>query len=152
MQEDVFLSYDRKGSGEGDDTIIRSQDRHLLSGGDYNDSRYGRGHDDYLDGGDGRDILSGGDGDDRLEGGAGNDILRGDDGHHNYVFQGAFGVDVLRGFGEGDTLKFQGITYEDLHFDGSKSVTISSGEEGAVRLLGVNADDLDHGGLTLLDA
>ncbi len=65
--------------------------------------------DDVLNGFSGNDLLIGGDGDDRLTGGAGDDILRGGDGADSYVFNPngfAEGQDVIRDFGEGDTLEF----------------------------------------------
>ena len=96
--------------------------------------------------------VRGGDGDDRLEGGAGHDVLRGDAGHEAYMFKGAFGYDRIRGFEEGDTLEFHGLTLEDLHFSSGDNVKISAGDHVWVKLMGVHADDLDHGALVFLDA
>ncbi len=138
--------------GDGYDMLFGGSDADILKGGAGDDRLYGQNENDVLYGGDGQDILRGGAGDDQLEGGAGNDILRGDFGADTYVFGSGFGHDVLRGFGDGDTLVFHGLTMDNLHFNGGQSVTITAGDEGSVRLLGVSAEDLDYGALVFLDA
>ena len=138
--------------GAGEDFLYGGSNNDVLDGGAGNDRVYGQQGDDELSGGDGRDILRGGDGNDRLEGGTGHDVLRGDSGHDAYVFKGVFGYDRIRGFEDGDTLEFHGLTLEDLHISSGDNVTISAGDQGSVKLLGVHADDLDHGALVFLDA
>ncbi len=53
--------------------------------------------DDTLVGGIGYDTLTGNDGNDSLDGGAGDDTLTGGAGNDTYLFQGDFGIDVVKG-------------------------------------------------------
>ena len=143
---------DRLNGGNGEDELFGGSGEDSLNGGADSDKLYGQnGHDD-LAGGKGDDYLRGGAGDDHLEGGAGDDTLRGDYGNDIYVFGKDFGNDVVSGFSEGDTLEFHGLTLENLHISSGNNVTISAGDQGSVKLLGVHADDLDHGALVFLDA
>lgn len=138
--------------GDAGDDILRGGDGgDILDGGDGDDRIYANFGDDDLKGGAGDDQLHGGPGEDRLEGGAGDDILFGGSEADTYVFSGAFGHDVLRGFSDGDVLEFHGLAYEDLVFSEASSVTITTGDQSSVKLLGVSADDLHDGALVFLD-
>lgn len=80
-----------------------------------------RGGDDHetLQGFEGDDDLYGYDGDDRLEGGEGDDDLMGDLGDDTYVFEGAFGADVVEDRDEApghDVAEFTDLGVRDVLF------------------------------------
>ena len=62
-------------SGSGNDKVVGSVSKNLLSGGGGNDSIFGNTSNDTMIGGDGNDTLNGAGGDDSLDGGAGNDLF-----------------------------------------------------------------------------
>ncbi len=66
--------------GDGNDTIIGSQQRDAISGGNGADRIAGRGGNDRINGGNGNDAIDGGDGDDAIAGGNGGDLIRGGSG------------------------------------------------------------------------
>lgn len=148
---DGGAGFDMVHGGAGNDILRGGDGGDILDGGDGDDRIYANFGNDDLKGGDGDDQLHGGPGADRLEGGAGNDILYGGSEPDTYVFSGTFGDDVLRGFSDGDVLEFHGFTFEDLAFNEASSVTISAGDQGSIKLLGVGADDLHDGALVFLD-
>jgi Ca2+-binding RTX toxin-like protein len=93
----------------GDDTLVAFDTLDpnyvagaLLTGGEGNDTIYGRDGSDRLDGGAGRDHLYGDGGDDTLIGGASSDVLEG--GAGNDLIQGEGGLDQLYGGAGNDTL------------------------------------------------
>lgn len=128
--------------GSGDDDLIGGADHDLLKGGRGND---------LLDGGDGHDELFGGSGQDILIGGAGGDVMLGGSGADTFVFDGAFGHDVIGDFKTGpnleaaDVLDFSGTGLDslDITFEATQNGTrVTAGDLGSVELQGVNADDL----------
>jgi len=128
--------------GSGDDDLIGGADHDLLKGGRGND---------LLDGGDGHDELFGGSGQDILIGGAGSDVMLGGAGADTFVFDGAFGHDVIGDFKTGpnleaaDVLDFSGsgIGNLDITIAATQNGTlVTAGDLGSVELQGVKADDL----------
>ncbi|MGF1560724.1 MAG: calcium-binding protein [Geminicoccaceae bacterium] len=89
-------------AGDGDDTLIGSEDADYLDGGGGDDDIYGLGGDDTLSGGDGDDRLYGGSGNDNLDGGSGDDRLDGGSGNDSLV--GGSGDDSLLGGSGSDSL------------------------------------------------
>jgi Ca2+-binding RTX toxin-like protein len=83
--------------GSAADDVLRGQGGgdHIFGAGG-NDTVIGGAGDDVLAGGTGNDKLIGRAGADTLEGGAGDDVLEGGEGDDTYVFDGAFGHDVVR--------------------------------------------------------
>jgi uncharacterized delta-60 repeat protein len=97
---EILLSGSLSGQfGDGQNTIIGSDQTNWLFGGSGDDVVYGGASHDYIDGGAGNDRLFGGSGDDVIRGGLGNDIIR-----------GGPGIDQLYG-DEGDDLLYgdQGV-------------------------------------------
>ena len=137
---------DRLSGGSGDD---------VLSGGNGDDTLSGGSGDDILDGGAGDDSLSGGSGDDRLDGGAGDDDLAGGGGDDTFVFGGDDRVVDFR-LGE-DLLDIAALGVTGATF-GTAVVITQSGNDALVtidgatlRLVGVDATDLDMGNFLLSD-
>ncbi|WP_170755768.1 beta strand repeat-containing protein [Ruegeria lacuscaerulensis] len=106
------------------------------------------GGDDILSGNSGSNTLNGQAGDDVLNGEGGDDILIGGAGNDTFVFEGNFGNDVIQDFEVGlDQLQFGDFGPD---FGGSVGVAqdgddavISFGNEGSVRLVGINSADLN---------
>lgn len=88
--DDDFIS-----GGLGNDVIDGGSGRDLLKGNEGDDRIYGADSSDVIDGGAGNDEIYGGHGSDFLIGGSGNDYLDGGEGTDFYVFEGAFGQDVI---------------------------------------------------------
>ncbi|SFG13752.1 calcium-binding protein [Neptunomonas qingdaonensis] len=106
----------------GDDQIMGGKGDDDLSGGEGNDELYGDSGNDALSGGLGNDYLSGGSGDDRLWGGDGNDTLRGGSGDD--LLEGGNGDDAYE-YGRADgnitIVEENGLNTEVLKFlDGIK--------------------------------
>lgn len=112
-----------------------------ISGGDGNDTLYGRAGDDKLQGDAGNDTLYGGTGDDVASGGSGNDKVYGEAG--NDTLYGDIGDDLLDG-GSGDDV-LSGGTGNDrlLGGDGQDKLL---GEDGNDELSGGAGDDSLDGG------
>ena len=88
---------------------------------------------DVLTGGDGDDVLSGLDGDDSLSGDAGSDLIF-----------GGVGDDTVLDFELGnDTLRFEGLTLDDLIFVATGSGVRIEWDDGSVKLNGVNITTVD---------
>jgi Ca2+-binding RTX toxin-like protein len=83
--------------GEGDD---------FLAGGGGDDYVFGDIGNDEVRGGAGIDIVRGGFGDDLVIGGKGDDFLYGGEERDTFVFNGAFGRDLVQDFHPEDTLQF----------------------------------------------
>ncbi|MBO9412435.1 MULTISPECIES: CHRD domain-containing protein [unclassified Ruegeria] len=106
------------------------------------------GGNDILSGNSGSNTLNGQAGDDVLNGEGGDDILIGGAGNDTFVFEGNFGNDVIQDFEVGlDQLQFGDFGPD---FGGSVGVAqdgddavISFGNEGSVRLVGINSADLN---------
>ena len=122
ISQDVVVDVTLNG-GTGDDRLIAGGGRAILKGDDGNDYLQGGAANDSLEGGDGDDNLRGGDGSDTLDGNAGDDNLRGDDG--NDILSGNEGNDNLQGGRGNDTL---------------------FGDSGVDQLFGESGDDTLHGG------
>lgn len=128
--------------GRGDDALYGGDGRDVLRGG--------RGHDE-LNGGAGRDVLEGGRGSDILRGGEGGDAMRGGAGSDSFVIEADFGRDRIADFDTridiGDVLDFTelGIAAGDVDVSqrGGSTVIRVDGHDGAIRLDGVSADDID---------
>ncbi|MDE0332266.1 MAG: calcium-binding protein [Nitrospinae bacterium] len=127
----------------GDDTIYGGADNDTLNGG---------AGDDTLHGDAGGDALYGQDGDDRLFGGAGDDRLYGGDGDDTFVFAAGDGNDTVIDFDAtgGDAIDlsaFTGVTgFGDLTINaeaGGAVIDLTSQGGGRIRLVDVDADDLD---------
>ena len=138
---------DSLAGGSGRDLLLGGSGQDILNGGSENDTMYGRSGndalhgasgDDLLDGGTGNDVLEGGSGADTLIGAAGNDTLIGGSGADVFVFDEAFGNDVVTDFQNGiDRFDFR------AHTAGS-FMQISVGN------VGVNAIISDGAGNTIL--
>ena len=146
--------------GAGEDTLIGGGGADSIVGADQGDRILGGGGGDTLSGGRGADLLNGGGGNDRLLGGAGadtiiggagNDTLTGGGGADRFVFNPRSGKDVVRDFNDGvDKLDFSGHSgvdrFRDLDIvDVANGALIRDGLGNSVRLLGVDADDLNPG-------
>ncbi|MGN7916262.1 calcium-binding protein [Lysobacter sp. 22409] len=133
--------------------------RSAVSGGQGNDTLYGRGFDDglfggvgddqlwasihgsFMSGGSGHDRLLGNIGDDSLSGGSGNDFLNGESGGDS--LSGGKGVDVLNaGFGDDSLAGDEG---SDMLFGGQGNDSLAGGE-GMDHLSGDEGDDTLLGG------
>ena len=131
----------------GSDTII---------GGDGNDTFFAGSGDDSLSGANGNDALIGGDGENTLVGGAGNDFLLGGGGADTFVFENAFGSDVIRDYADSvDTLDFSnhsGVnSLADLNISQNglnTIITLSNADPDQITLVNVTATDLDAGDFT----
>ena len=97
---------DRTFGGNADDTVMGGAGDDILRGGDQNDS---------LDGGEGNGFLFGGTGIDNLMGGSGNDILSGRGGFD--VLNGGEGDDILTGGFNADVFVFEGAFGNDIITD-----------------------------------
>ena len=102
---------------------------------------------DVIFGSDLSNVLNGGEGDDLLNGEGGDDILIGGAGADTFSFGSNFGNDVIQDFEVGlDQLQFGDFGPDfggalNVAQDGNDAV-ISFGNEGSVRLAGVNSADL----------
>ena len=103
---DGGVGNDRVFGGNADDTVMGGRGDDILRGGDQND---------MLDGGDGNDFLFGGTGIDNLSGGAGNDTLIGRGGFD--VLNGGEGDDILSGGFNADVFVFEGAFGNDIITD-----------------------------------
>ncbi len=114
---------------------------------------YGNSGDNILFGDAGNDLLDGGAGNDTFSGGAGDDLLRDTGGGNDqFVFTGAWGNDVVRGFqagtGVGDTLYFEKSTFANIQAlmaawsDVNGNVVINAGNGNTVTIEGVTTAQL----------
>ncbi|WP_424986112.1 choice-of-anchor I family protein [Microbulbifer sp. S227A] len=127
----------------GNDLILGGKGSDVIDGGAGNDVILAGARRDDIKGGDGNDLIKGGTGNDTIEGGAGNDLLIGGNGDDTFVFDGAFGADVMRGFNpDQDDLVFHNLDAGDLTVEssGQHTVITASGAEtfGSVKLLHVD--------------
>ena len=147
---------DKLVGGTGDDELRGGSGDDRLYAGDGDDELRGGSGEDRLKGGEGRDRLKGGNGRDYLEGGEGKDQLKGSDGADLFVFGRNFGRDTVRDFdgSEGDRMDLSGVSairsfgdlIEDHIRERGDRIVIRGGEDGAIKLKGVEVDDLlaDH--------
>ena len=128
-----FIQFENLRAGSGDDTLLGTNDRNVMQGGngddrisgrDGNDSLYGQNGDDYLGGGSGNDYMRGGNDNDRMSGHGGNDRMYGDAGNDwmagqdgDDLLNGGLGDDTLSG-GAGDDVLI-GSTGRDVMTGGS---------------------------------
>lgn len=130
LQQNIFITSNRIGGTENDDSIHGTNENDLLIGFAGNDMLYGE---------NGDDTLYGGYGNDTLEGGAGNDYLAGED-----------GIDNLSGGGGNDTLLYDPA---DQYWGGSGFDTLALGlpsssmmkMEDLNIISGIEAIDLNNG-------
>ena len=85
--------------------LIGGKANDTLMGGKWNDTLNGGAGNDDLEGGAGSDSLNGGAGNDYLYGGSGSDILVGGAGNDTFAYALGDGVDVIKDYGVGDTVK-----------------------------------------------
>jgi len=103
---------------------------------------------DVISGSDLSNVLNGAGGDDALNGEGGDDILIGGEGADTFIFGANFGNDVIQDFEVGlDQLQFGDFGPDfgggvSVSQDGSDAL-ISFGDQGSVRLAGVNSSDLN---------
>ncbi len=103
---------------------------------------------DVILGSDLSNVLNGADGDDLINGEGGDDILIGGEGADTFVFGENFGNDVIQDFQVGlDQLRFGDFGPDfggpvNVSQDGEDAL-ISFGDQGSVRLAGVNSSDLN---------
>ena len=126
--------------GAGDDTIVGGANHDSLAGGDGNDEITGGTENDTIVGGDGNDLLDGEDGHDRLTGELGDDTLLGSAG--NDVLNGSAGDDLLEGSDGRDTLL--GGTGDDM-LDGGVDDDSLNGQNGDDVLAGRHGNDTING-------
>jgi Ca2+-binding RTX toxin-like protein len=96
--DDIVYSYggnDTIDGGLGNDKLYGGVGDDILSGSEGEDKLYGEDGNDTLYGGAGADSLYGSNGNDILDGSEGNDYLEGGKGNDTYVFNGAFGQDII---------------------------------------------------------
>ena len=109
----------------------------------------GPGDGDVITGSDRDNVLSGGDGDDAITGAGGDDTLIGGEGADSFLFGADFGNDVIQDFEVGiDQLSFGDFGPDfgseiEIGQDGADAV-ISFGDEGTVRLTGIDASELSE--------
>ena len=105
-----------------------------IYGSDYNDRIYGFGGDDTLQGYQGNDSIYSGDGNDSITGNDGNDSLEGYHGDDTYIFKLGDGQDTITdsyyqssiNYDAGnDTVKFEGLSTDDVTFRGENSNIIA---------------------------
>ena len=122
--------YDNRIKGSNDDDLIYGNGGNdVLEGSKGNDTIYGGSGNDKIDGGAGNNVLDGGDGDDEICGGinndiiyvsSGNDTLEGNRGDDTYIVDltknptGTTIIDDIDTNGANDTIKFIGVTTEDI--------------------------------------
>jgi Ca2+-binding RTX toxin-like protein len=142
--------------GDGNDTIIGSNGKDVLTGGLGNDSLIGNGADDLLDGGDDNDTLTGNAGNDLFVGGNGTDRVK-EAVNVNVTVNAAtmtgVGNDQIGGMEEvqltGGTVnnKFDGTNaVADLIFDGGAGNDTLLGGDGGDTLVGGAGNDSINGG------
>jgi Ca2+-binding RTX toxin-like protein len=150
--------------GSGTDTLLNFEN---LTGSNFNDMLSGNagantlnglGGNDSLNGAAGIDTLSGGAGNDRLIGGAGNDNLDGGAGTDSFVFDKAFGKDIVTGFvatgAAHDTIDFSTAVFANfaaVHSHMAQSgadVVITLDASDTVTLKGVTLASLTAGDFT----
>lgn len=132
--------------GRGHDTLRGKTGDDALYGGNGNDRLEGGNGNDILNGNSGLDVIDGGRGDDRLKGGAGNDV---------FVFANDHGDDRITDFNaqsEAEVIDFSALsgfdTFDDVLDAASESndrVTIETGSDSSILLIGVSLDQLDAG-------
>lgn len=136
-------------SGLGGDDLIRGGNgRDKIDGGDGDDTLSGGNGSDHIFGGAGADVIRGGNGRDTIEGGADDDLLHGGNGRDTFIFDSAFGDDVIKGFNAGqDDLIFRNIAAEDIMFErnGRDVIVTATGDQtfGTIELSGVGNFDED---------
>ncbi len=121
--------------------VIGTADNDRLEGG------FVAGSDDVPEGGTGNDKLSGRGGNDTLTGGEGDHLLYGGPGADSFVFDGAYGHDVIYGFDSstGDTAQISGTATDFATFDMNGNGHINSAYAALTTLVTV----APNGGLSL---
>lgn len=146
----VLNAHGKTGAPEGDSPsagsgsakpYVPGTENDNISGGDGDDTLYGRAGDDKLQGDNGNDTLYGGTGDDAASGGSGNDKLYGEAG--NDALYGDIGDDLLDG-GSGDDVLSGGTGNDKLQGGDGQDKLL--GEDGNDALSGGAADDSLDGG------
>lgn len=123
--------------GAGDDEIYGDGGDDSLSGDAGSDLIFGGVGDDTIEGGDGNDFLGGGTGSDTLSGGAGADVF-------NFNTSIVLDHDTILDFELGnDTIRFEGLTLDDLSFVATGSGVRIEWDDGSVKLNGINIASVD---------
>jgi Ca2+-binding RTX toxin-like protein len=103
----------------GNDALSGFDGNDVLYGNDGSDILLGGNGHDWLIGGNGADTLFGDFGNDVIIGGAGNDTIHGGPDGDLIVMSAGDGSDLVWGFGAGDVLRLEGVTYSYSDFWGS---------------------------------
>jgi peroxidase len=150
LQDDIFLSHERIGGDDDNNTLKGTKGADLVIGFGGNDRLKGFKGDDDLYGGEGRDRLYGGHGDDIINGGEGNDLLFGGRGSDIFVFDTGSGYDKIKGFEHADKLDLTSYgfdSFDDVWTAASRrggSTVIELSDTGdKIKLVGVKLWQLD---------
>lgn len=141
---------DTLNGNDGEDKILGFRGDDEINAGAGNDSVVAGAGDDIILGDGGDDVIRAGKGDDIINGGEGNDSLSGGQGADEFIFDGNFGDDLVKGFdADEDVLSFLNIAPADLlvtEVNGG-TLIVADGDvtEGSVFLKGITDYDLDLG-------
>ncbi|MEO3413396.1 choice-of-anchor I family protein [Roseovarius sp. CAU 1744] len=133
---------DTLNGADGQDKLLGFRGDDEINAGDGDDSVVAGSGDDMIFGGDGNDIIRAGAGDDIVIGGEGNDTMLGGQGVDEFIFDGTFGDDLIRGFNaDEDVLTFLNLDAADLQAvnvsDGTLITASGDATEGSILLKGV---------------
>jgi Ca2+-binding RTX toxin-like protein len=150
---DVVTEYNMNGAG-GIDTVLASIDYTLganvenltLTGAALRGT--GNALDNVIRGNALANLLTGGAGNDVLNGGAGNDQLFGGTGQDRFVFDGAFGKDVIGDFGAGDVIDLSAfkLAKAPMLTTVGQDTVIDLGGGNTITVAHVSADHLAYNG------
>ena len=137
------------GTGFDDSLYGDGAANHLVGDGGV-DWLFGGGGNDILNGGNENDVLFGSSGNDDLIGGAGNDSMAGGSGYDDFIFEGAWGQDVVTDFNvNSDDLDFSDIgglnTIAQLSLTDTYLGVVVAFGGNSVRLNGVSSWELNDG-------
>ncbi len=128
-------------AGNGDDTVVGTDQADVIVGGSGDDTIDGLEGNDWLHGGAGDDTINGDEGDDLVVGGDDNDILNG--GADDDTVYGSYGDDII--FGDAGTDHLFGGEGNDSITGGLDEVDYVFGEGGNDTLYGQGKNILDGG-------
>ena len=151
IQDNVFISHNRIGGTQDQDTLQGTADADLIIGLAGNDLLFGN---------EGNDQIEGGSGSDFIDGGFGNDLLFGGAGPDQFAFAGNFGEDIIADYdGQGpggDTLLIDTDFYTSAQEvveaaqQINDDVVIDFGEDGSITLENINLVGLQANDITIV--